>query len=371
MVRARDLVAPAGIRAWSFTAIASLFLAACSSIGPATVVRDRTDYGSSIGNSWKEQTLLNIVKLRYSDMPVFLEVAQVIAGYKLQSAISGSFTGGNSNASLIGPFTASGNATAGTTYTDQPTIVYSPLTGVDFLKRLMTPIPPSSVLFVLQAGYSAARVMPIMVDSVNGLMNGSNRFQRAADPRFTRLVKVLGKAQLANSIELRVEKAKAGTDASVFIFPPIKDPAAVARRQEITTLLGLNPKLEELKVKYGAYSGKDDEIDMKTRSMLEIMLEFAATVQVPESDVAEGRAAPGTVSSRPAEPLSGPPIRIQVGDTPPKDAYVAVPYNSRWYWIADTDNQSKTTFGVVMLLFSISETGVKGAAPVVTIPANQ
>ena len=62
-------------------------------------------------------------------------------------------------------------------------------------------------------------------------------------------------------------------------------------------------------------------------------------------------------------------MRILVGDTPPKDAYVVVQYNNRWYWIADTDIQSKTTFGVVMLLFSISETGVKGGAPVVTIPA--
>ena len=57
-----------------------------------------------------------------------------------------------------------------------------------------------------------------------------------------------------------------------------------------------------MKVYHGAYSGKDDEIDMKTRSMLEIMLQFAATVQVPEADVADGKAAPGAVSSHPAEP---------------------------------------------------------------------
>ncbi len=346
---------------------AAFSVAACSSIGPATVVRDRTDYGSSIGNSWKEQTLLNIVKLRYVDMPIFLEVAQVIAGYKLQSAISGSFSGGNSNASLIGPFTASGTATAGSTYTDQPTVVYSPLTGVDFLKRLMTPIPPSSVMFMLQTGYSATRVMPILLDSINGLSNGANRLKRAADPRFLHLVRIISEAQLANTIETRIERPKGGTETSLLIFPPVKDPAAIARRQQIAKLLGLKPDLRELRVYYGAYSGKDDEVDMKTRSMLEIMLEFAAAVQVPETDVSEGRASPGAVDRE--EPPSGPPMRIRVSDTPPKDAYVAAQYNHRWYWIADTDIQSKTTFGFLMMLFSISETGIKGAAPVITIPA--
>lgn len=367
----RAVVLLARIRACCAATVAILMLplGACSSIGPATVVRDRTDYGSSIGNSWKEQTLLNIVKLRYADMPVFLEVAQVIAGYKLQSAVSGSFAGGNFNAGLIGPFTASGNATAGSTYTDQPTVVYSPLTGVDFLRRLMTPVPPSSVMFVLQAGYPAERTMSIMVDSINGLTNGSNRFKRDADPQFLRLVRLVSEAQLANTIEIRIEKAKEGSDTSVIVFPPDQLPAAVARRQEIVKLLRLKPNLRELKVKYGAYAGRDDEVDMKTRSMLEIMLEFAATVQVPDSDLADGRASPGAISSRPKDPRSGPPMRIHVGDVPPKDAYVAVHYNNRWYWIADTDIQSKTTFGVVMLLFSIADTGIKGAAPVVTIPA--
>ena len=60
-------------------------------------------------------------------------------------------------------------------------------------------------------------------------------------------------------------------------------------------------------------------------------------------------------------------MRILAGDAAPKDASVSVQYNNRWFWIAD-HTQSKTTFGIVMLLFSISETGIKGGAPVVTIP---
>src|SRR5271166_415655 len=179
-------------------AVLTFSVAACTSIGPGTVPHDRIDYASAIGNSWKEQTLLNIVKLRYVDMPIFLEVAQVIAGYQLQSAIGGGFTAGNFNAALVGPFTASGNATAAGTYTDRPTVIYQPLTGVDFLKRLMTPIPPSSVLFMLQSGYSAERIMPIMLDSINGINNGSNRFKRPADPKFTRLVRLVSLTRRVN-----------------------------------------------------------------------------------------------------------------------------------------------------------------------------
>ena len=193
---------------------------------------DRIDYASAIGNSWKEQTLLNIVKLRYADMPIFLEVAQVIAGYQLQSAFGGSFTAGNFNAGLIGPFTATGSANAAGTYTDRPTVVYQPLTGVDFLKRLMTPIPPSSVLFMLQSGYSADRIMPIIPIPLTASSARSSRLRRPADPKFPRLVRLVSEGQLAGTIQSRMERPKEGLESSVIVFPPRNDPQLSARRRE-------------------------------------------------------------------------------------------------------------------------------------------
>jgi hypothetical protein len=142
----------------------------------------------------------------------------VIAGYQLQSAIGGSFTAGNFTAGIIGPFTATGSASAAGTYTDRPTVIYQPLTGVDFLKRLMTPVAPSSVLFMLQSGYSAERVMPIMLHSINGLNNESNRLRRPADPRFTRLVQLMREGQLAGGIQIRIEQSKGSAERSVLIF---------------------------------------------------------------------------------------------------------------------------------------------------------
>jgi len=82
-------------------------------------------------------------------------------------------------------------------------------------------------------------------------------------------------------------------------------------------------------VNYGGYSGRDDEIDMMTRSMLQIMLEFAAVVQVPQSDVEQGKATPGLADTQAAGALIGPLLRVLVADTPPKDADVAVQYDNR------------------------------------------
>jgi hypothetical protein len=348
-----------------------LQLAGCGSIGPTTVPRDRIDYLTSIAESWKQQTLLNVVKLRYGDMPVFLEVGQVIAGYQIQTTVGASVNAGNFTSATVGDFTIGGGATGLETYTDRPTVIYAPLTGVDFLKKLMTPLPPSAVFFVLQSGYSAELILPIALDSINGVRNASRRAMRPEpDPRFTRLAQLLRELQVEAAVESRIERPKDGGEATVLFFGPNEDPAVDAKRREVREILGLEPGLREAVVRYGGRSGKRNEIDMMTRSMLQIMLELATIVEVPETDVSEGRAWPGVVAEQP-RPRTGPSeIRVLSGANAPSDAYVAVEYNGRSFWIADTDLQSKFSFAFVMLLFSISDTGVRGSAPVVTVPAS-
>src|ERR1700732_1178748 len=155
----------------------SFWVAACTSIGPATVSRDRVDYVNAIGTSWERETLLNIVKLRYGHAPVFLSVTQVVTGYQFQSTVSAGLTA-SSFTSVADVFGVTGIATAQGQYTDRPTVIYTPLTGVDFLQKLMTPLSPSAVLFVLQAGYPADVIMPIALDSINGIHNESKRVMR-------------------------------------------------------------------------------------------------------------------------------------------------------------------------------------------------
>src|SRR5258708_918682 len=131
----------------------------------------------------------------------------------------------------------------------------------------MTPIPPSAILFVLQAGYPADVIMPIALDSINGIHNVSKRVMRhAGDPRFNRLVQLLRSLQLAEAVEVRIEHSKDGSRTSLITFTSNQDPQAKAESAEVRSLLGLRPDSQRLAVYYGGYSGKPDEISMMTRS---------------------------------------------------------------------------------------------------------
>ena len=336
---------------------------------------DRFDYGAAIADSWKQQTLLNIVKLRYGDFPVFMEIAQVIAGYQLQTTVGAGVSAQNFNAASIGgPVAVGGSVAAAATYTDRPTVIYAPLTGNDFIKKLMTPIPPAAVLFLLQSGYSAMLVMPIAVDSVNGVANESRRagMTRPGDPDFARVTQLLYELQLANALQIRIERSKDNAETAVVGFPPTHVGSDIlAKTAEVRRILRLGPPTRAYQVRYGGWSGKPDEIAIVTRSMLQVMLELGILAQVPESDIAGGRATPGAAGPpSPLAPAAGPLLNIRSSASPPPESYVVIPYKGRWFWIGEDDIRSKSLFTSVMLLFSISDVGVRSAPPVVTVPAN-
>lgn len=97
------------------------------------------------------------------------------------------------------------------------------------------------------------------------------------------------------------------------------------------------------------------------------MGELAGGVEVPEQDLREGRATSRLSGDGggAAEPL----MRISSGAERPSDAYAAVSYRNRWFWIDDRDLGSKRTFRFLMMSASLAETGSLPQAPIITIPA--
>ena len=164
-------------------------------MGPGSVTRDRFDYSESVGESWKTQMLLNLVKLRYGDIPVFMDVGQVVAGYSLQRTLSGTAAVNTFNQGApLNAVTSVLGGTAGVIYNDSPTITYTPLAGERFARSMMSNIPPSSVMNVLQAGFPVDVVLRLSVQSINGIDNRrvaggiSREHVRPANPEFYQLL---------------------------------------------------------------------------------------------------------------------------------------------------------------------------------------
>ncbi len=352
------------------TLLVVLWLAGCTNIGAGTIPRDRTDFMGVLGTSWNRQLLLNLVKVRYAEFPVFLEVGQIVTGYDLESTGLLNLTQVLSGLSDSSSFESLLNIGGAARYRDRPTISYTPLTGVQFMKNLMSPIPPAAILFMLQAGYAADFVLSLCVDSINNLHNrsGTAGRWRAGHPGFYRLTELLRNLQAAGGIRMIIRQEENKKEVTLIAVGERKlDPEAKAAVKEIRQLMGVQPDLKEYKVIYGNVPSADNEIAMLTRSVLRILIELASYVEVPKEHMEEGRTWPALAEGAEKEGTGKPLLRIHSSTSAPDDALVAVSYRDHWFWVDDKDLMSKRTFAMMVLLFTISETGTKEGLPVLTI----
>jgi len=339
-----------------------LLSSGCATMGPQSIPRDRLGYSTAIGDSWKEQTLLNIVRLRYADAPMFLDVSSVVASYAAE---------GQLDAGVNFPSQASSNSTVGGygRYTTKPTISYAPLTGDKFTRSLLRPIPPAAVFQMIQAGYPADFIMGATTRAMNGHYNRSAGIHaRPADPEFIELTDLMRRIQGAEGLGMRVERREDG-EATLLFFRGASNPQLEADIARVRELLDIKPSAE-FNLVYGAISRNDHEIALLTRSMLEILLDFSNCIDVPPAHIAEGR----TTGGYPADGTGGATFRrlatIHSGSEAPADAYAAVRYRDTWYWVDDRDMSSKRAFAFMMMFFSLAETGPSAPAPVLTIGAD-
>jgi hypothetical protein len=311
--------------------------------------------------------LLNLLKVRYGEAPVFMDVASVIGSYSLE----GSLTGTGSYA-IPGTNYRSGDQIAAVeakgTYTDKPTITYQPLAGEKFARSLMAPIPVSGILLLLQSGYPADLVLRACVNTINGLQNAYGGFNpRSGSPKFRELLTALRQAQEAGVSGFRLSTTKRGQGIVMYIRQTRAQTTSTAGRT-IRRLLGLNPAKREFSVVAGPFAENDSEIAISTRSILQVLIDFGSYVDVSSADVMEQRVY-SPQRTKEQEQMFPALVTVHQGYSPPSESFVAIQYRDQWFWIDDRDPQSKVIFSFLQLLFSLTETPQAQSAPVVTIPA--
>lgn len=345
-----------------------LALVSCSAqFGPKTVPRARFDYGEAIVRSTNEQLLLNLVRLRYRDNPMFLDIGSIVAQYSL-------ITGGSVGASaeLDGDDPAGIELGINAAYAEQPTITYSPVAGDAFVTRLLAPISPANLVLLSQSGWSIERLLLCCVQKINGLRNAVGASGPTPDyvpayADFHRLASLLRKLQVAGLLEAEVGDEK---DDVLLRLAPDKSGTLAAEVAEVRKLLQLSAEAGSFRVSTSLTQRNGSEIAIFGRSLMSVLFYLSQAVDVPEEHKREGRVTITLdAAGKPFDwrEATGRLLEVRSSGQRPADAAVAVFYRGAWFFVDDRDLHSKTTFSLLNYLFALKAGSKDIQEPVLTL----
>jgi len=401
--------------------VVCLLAAGCTSL-PRDLEKVRLSYNEVVKTSAEQQLLLNIVRLRYADTPSSLAVSAIAAQYELAKslAIVPFFgVGGDANPrGFVGilPSAQIGNA-------DRPTITLTPLDDQEFTRRLFTPLPVEGILYLAKTTWQIQMVFRLYLENLNWVSNAQSasgptpsqapdfadflRGVYALQVLQDRALVVFGQEERSEPVggPLPAERidAAAVLEAAKSGYEYRRDgggtwslikrtqqpvmhvhPAAVASAEmrEFARVFRLKRGLTKYEIKSESLTpfpdtfppGGVDSLDLETRSLLQVLFFVAQGVEIPPAHRAAGivrvTADAGGSEFDWQRVLQGLlKVKWASGEEPPPSAYVAVPYKGHWFYVDQTDHDSKSTFSFLLSVSRMELTGrAPAAGPVLTLP---
>ncbi len=398
----------------------ALTAAGCS-IGPQVLRTNRAGYNVAVQRSANEQLLLNIVRLKYREPMLFLQIGSISShfNYSASAAVSGTFPEGSPDTH---------GASVGAGVSEQPTITYTPLEGQAFANRILTETDMGTFTLLVRGGWDIDTLMRLMVQQLGPLRNypsasgpgeaptSYDRFiqlarlwrerQGTGDLRFLRLpgppIVIVGDVppdQVNVSTAVALDSAgyglRPGEDGALQLEKSGAPSLAVQvayrdadQADRADRLLGIQPErkagdegkvVEVVRlVAAHAYFARDpderdpNEVPIQLRSYSDVLYYVAQGVAVPAGHESAGLTkvyldeAGRAVGRR---QFTQDLLDVRCSALPPAGALVAVPYRGHWYYLADRDAGSKDTFALLSLVFAL-QSEERPATPLLTLPVS-
>jgi hypothetical protein len=407
----------------------ALALSGGCAFGPKALENTHGRYNEAVRLVQQEQLLRNIVHARYNEFPLHLNVNSIAAQYELTAT-------GEARPFFIAPNPSNSNIIFRTFTkilpdvmlegADRPTITFDPADGSREVRQFLTAIPVDTLLVLAQSSWPVSTVVRLWVERLNGVPNavvtsGPPHDAPVDFARFLRFAELLQAAQDQELVTVRAEDhfpavgsplpAQAITAAAAveaaknnmeYRQQPDKSWVLVRRERhlvvkitpgaehspEVTELVGLL-NLVPGQLRYEMVSASRGDVDpalfptapspvlrVVTRSSAQVLYYLANGVEVPPKHLEAGLVQPPVdAEGRPVGPeiMRGLfRVRTCKGVKAPKNAYVAVRYRGWWFYIDDSDQQSKATFALILQTSRLDFARQRiGAGPVLTLPAGR
>jgi hypothetical protein len=343
-----------------------LSAAGCASRGPGRIPDDRFNYNQAIGRSANEQMLLNLVRLRYTEVPIFLTVNSVLTQYVYTGSVN---TAGSFGASTGEPLWSVG-AGGSVRYIERPTITYSPLSGQEFAAQLVSPVPTELLFSLVQSGWPPDQLLVMCIQRLNNLENLPFSWTVSPESReqldqFRRAMQLF--IELAKREALEVHRPDKEAEARFLVLAEQADAETQVLIDELRAMTGLSPEHSQYRITTRLLGREPDEVTVRIRSVLDLMGLLSQGVELPAPHIEQNRAAPVPPPADDRAPALVP-LHVRAQAEPPTDAFVAVQYADHWYYIPHSDQRSKQAFGLLAYLFQMQAPQIQGAGPLITVP---
>jgi hypothetical protein len=373
-------------------------------------------YNEVMRDTNDEQLLINIVRLRYADSPVFIDLPNITSQFEM--AGGGNYLGGYGNQTP-------GRASLGIgelSLRDTPTLSYHPREGREIAKALLTPLS-ADLFIVVNAGANLEQLLLFAINDINDVPNALGAAllipQEADDNSlYVRGIRLLASLRARDATELAFgtedeaddssdpipksaiqgrDLLNAAKDGYVYrtmgegrmtllkrekgLYLRIRSPyvhssemAEVARIFHLTPGLGkyrIKSELSEEVNRSQQSPTGSDTIYLNLRSVLQIMTFLSKGVCVPDEHVNSG-VAPVTPGPD-GQPFDWTQVTagnffVYSQKHRPRDAEVAVHYRGYWFFIAPNDVNSRAALAILEVVFALQESDGRSVGPLLTLP---
>ena len=340
-------------------------LSGCQSMfGPQALERTHPAYNEAIISSINEQMLQNLVRMRYRDVTFFLEIGSVTASLSLgASAGLGSEVRFGSSDTL--------SPSVGIAYSDKPTISYTPLRGEDLLKSILSPLQLESILVLTQSGWNINRVFGLCFERINNIYNAPNASGPTPEhePEHVEFVALMDALRILQKNQLM----EIGTrDDNDIVIKLVTDNDRYRDDVDrVYDLLELDRNLDEFSLNMDFLEMNNTQWTVRARSISGVLYYLSHNVEAPARHrdvlVTDTRLRGGGSFDWGDTP-AGRLFRVRSSAEQPENAYIATRYRGYWFYIEDTDLESKSTFMLLRQLFDLQAGRTEPQVPALTLP---
>jgi hypothetical protein len=392
------------------------FTGASGCVGPKAIRHTRIKYNEVVRDTNDEQLLLNIVRLRYADSAVFIDLPNITSQFELSGRAN--YLGGYG-------YQFPGRTSLGfgeLFLRDTPTLSYHPREGREIARSLLTPLT-GELFIAVNAGADLEQLLLLTINDINDVPNAplattltpqipNDNTQFVEGIRLMRILREQEGTELALGMHEENEGAsdpiarslvlgrdllnaakdnyvyRARGDGQVTLLKQKKElhlrvrPGFVdsPEMKEVARIFNLIPGLSFYRLKSELSEEADtsapnplgsDTLFMNLRSVLQIMTFLSKGVCVPEEHVWAGIApvtpGPNGLPFDWTQVTAGHFI-VHAQKHRPKDAEVAVKYRGYWFYIAPDDVKSRASLAIVEVLFELQESDGRNVGPLLTLP---